>query len=382
MEWSSAVPEVLRELLPRAAEGSLIALRDEVPAYADPLRDAQLIEVVRLGVLQAVERFVAAIAAPGTPADPEWREGIRSLGRSAEQGGRQLETLQSAFRVGIRLAWREVAAAGTARGIEPAELYRLAEELFIYLDELSSLAAEGFAAERADRAGRRRQLRRALAELLLSTPAPDAAAVSAAAHEAQWTVPATLAVVALEGERREQLAGRIDPDVLVISSESGGTLIVPDAAAAGTMAIVRTTFAEQARAALGPTVAVGEAAVSAARARQALALIQAGVLPGEALLVCEEHLLQLLLHVDERLWRELRGTALAPLHEVPESTRSKLIETLRAFLDHEGRMDPTARSLGVHPQTVRYRVAQLRELFGRAMDDPEQRLLLSLALRA
>jgi DNA-binding PucR family transcriptional regulator len=44
-------------------------------------------------------------------------------------------------------------------------------------------------------------------------------------------------------------------------------------------------------------------------------------------------------------------------------------------------MDPTARALGVHPQTVRYRVAQLRELLGRALDDPDQRLLLSLALR-
>jgi DNA-binding PucR family transcriptional regulator len=36
----------------------------------------------------------------------------------------------------------------------------------------------------------------------------------------------------------------------------------------------------------------------------------------------------------------------------------------------------------VHPQTVRYRVAQLRELFGDALDTPDGRFELELALRA
>jgi len=37
--------------------------------------------------------------------------------------------------------------------------------------------------------------------------------------------------------------------------------------------------------------------------------------------------------------------------------------------------------LEVHPQTVRYRVRRLRELFGDALEDPEQRFELGLALR-
>jgi DNA-binding PucR family transcriptional regulator len=37
--------------------------------------------------------------------------------------------------------------------------------------------------------------------------------------------------------------------------------------------------------------------------------------------------------------------------------------------------------LHVHPQTVRYRLGQLRELFGDALDEPEQRFALMLALR-
>jgi len=46
-----------------------------------------------------------------------------------------------------------------------------------------------------------------------------------------------------------------------------------------------------------------------------------------------------------------------------------------------GAISPTAAALGVHPQTVRYRVARLRELFGTALDDPQSRFELQLALR-
>jgi DNA-binding PucR family transcriptional regulator len=41
-----------------------------------------------------------------------------------------------------------------------------------------------------------------------------------------------------------------------------------------------------------------------------------------------------------------------------------------------------AERLHVHPQTVRYRVAQLRELFGERLDDPDARFELALALRS
>ena len=36
----------------------------------------------------------------------------------------------------------------------------------------------------------------------------------------------------------------------------------------------------------------------------------------------------------------------------------------------------------MHPQTVRYRLKQLRDLFGEKLEDPDSRFELSLALRA
>jgi hypothetical protein len=47
---------------------------------------------------------------------------------------------------------------------------------------------------------------------------------------------------------------------------------------------------------------------------------------------------------------------------------------------HQGRREDVARSLFVHPQTVRYRMGQLREAFGDALEDPEAVLALVVAL--
>ena len=72
---------------------------------------------------------------------------------------------------------------------------------------------------------------------------------------------------------------------------------------------------------------------------------------------------------------------LAPLAGVRPSTAEKLEETLRAWLLHQGRRDAVAAELFVHPQTVRYRMTQLRELYGDRLDDPAvvRDLVLALA---
>ena len=53
-----------------------------------------------------------------------------------------------------------------------------------------------------------------------------------------------------------------------------------------------------------------------------------------------------------------------------------------SWLDHQGEVARVAAELHVHPQTVRYRLARLRELFGDQLDDPEARFELALALRS
>jgi len=79
---------------------------------------------------------------------------------------------------------------------------------------------------------------------------------------------------------------------------------------------------------------------------------------------------------------DLAARVLAPLGELRPKAATRLRETLRAWLDHPGQVQAVAERLHVHPQTVRYRVAQLRELFGDRLDDPDARFELALALRS
>jgi len=76
------------------------------------------------------------------------------------------------------------------------------------------------------------------------------------------------------------------------------------------------------------------------------------------------------------------GSRLAPLADLADGPRARLTETLAAWLDRPGQVQAVAAALDVHPQTVRYRVRQLRDLFGERLEDPEARFELALALRA
>ncbi|NKZ05395.1 helix-turn-helix domain-containing protein [Actinomadura latina] len=48
----------------------------------------------------------------------------------------------------------------------------------------------------------------------------------------------------------------------------------------------------------------------------------------------------------------------------------ELAETALAYLDHGGRIEPTAAALHVHGNTVKYRIRRLQELTGRPLHDP------------
>jgi DNA-binding PucR family transcriptional regulator len=100
------------------------------------------------------------------------------------------------------------------------------------------------------------------------------------------------------------------------------------------------------------------------------------------LIVAEDHLPALLLAAEPALAADLARSRLAPLAHLAPGPRERLAATLKAWLDQPGQVQAVAAALGVHPQTVRYRLKQLRELFGERLEDPEARFELALALRA
>jgi DNA-binding PucR family transcriptional regulator len=111
-------------------------------------------------------------------------------------------------------------------------------------------------------------------------------------------------------------------------------------------------------------------------------LVVEGLVEADGIVLAEDHLATLIVHGDGGLVAELARRRLAPLEQRPPSSRERLRETLAAWLDHQGSVARVAEELHVHPQTVRYRLGQLRELFGDRLEDPGVRFELSLALRA
>jgi PucR-like helix-turn-helix protein len=374
----------LRPCLPDLAQDIIAAIGRDVPDYARPL-EGPFGRALRVGVQRALARFVDAIEDPGAD-DGGAREIYVALGRGEMRAGRSLDALLSAYRIGARLAWEHFVAAGEAAGHEPRTLYRLAGAIFDYIDGISAESVEGFAQERAASEGERQRRRRALARLLTREDvAPDE--VRDLARLAGWSRPASIAALVI-GE-----AGGKEPDTDRIASRLGGGAIavaegaltiawVPDSEAPGRRAQLEVAL-DGAPAALGPAVAIERAPLSLARARATHALVLDGRVDGGPIVVADEHLPALLLHGgDPALAADLAASALAPLDDLKPGARSRLRATLRAWLDHPGQVTQVAGDLRVHPQTVRYRVAQLRELFGERLDDPDARFELALALRA
>ncbi len=374
--WHELPPEIANVLRPGLAEvaDEMIEAVRTIPAYRRPLTGA-FGQGIREGVEQALSHFLAEIEAAG----PVARSDVYSaLGRGEMRAGRSLDSLLSAYRIGARVAWRRFAAAGVAAGLQPDTLYLLAESLFAYIDMLSAESADGHALEQSAAAGQAELRRRRLVRMLVREPAADPTAVEAAASEAGWPLPRTLAAMAIAGERREVAASHLPPDAITEAIGELTCAILPDPDGPRRRKLIERAIADTgALAGLGTTVDWSDAAVSFARARAALELGEAET----GLVVARELAGDLLLTSDPRLAAELAADRLAPLADLPAGSRARLTETLSAWLAEQGRLGAVAHRLRVHPQTARYRMARLRELFGEALDDPDSRLWLELALR-
>jgi DNA-binding PucR family transcriptional regulator len=94
----------------------------------------------------------------------------------------------------------------------------------------------------------------------------------------------------------------------------------------------------------------------------------------------ERHLTTFVVTSDPAALNDLRRQVLAPFASLRPATADRLTETLREWLLHLGRRDEVAAALHIHPQTVRYRMGQIRDLYGPRLDDPQVVLDLTIAL--
>ncbi len=374
--WSALPPGLgdrVRPHLPEVVEELVRTIPAEVPSYARPL-EGRFGQGVRMGVQVALGRFLDLPGTDSPALSGQDRDVYLALGRGELLQGRSLEALLAAYRVGARVAFRRFAQLASL--LDAELLMPLAESVFAYIDELSAVSAEGYATEQSRGAGESDRRRAELMALLMAGTA-DAPALAAAATAVGWPVPEEVVAVVLADER-VGLSTRLGPDALVAAFGGDVVALVP----------VRPQWREGLRTALaGWSAAVGAPrplplALSSLRiAQQAGALVAAGVTTADPVLA-DEHLADLVVHRDPELVAVLAARRLAPLLAVRSTTRDRLAETLLAWLQHRGERQHVAAALHVHPQTVGYRLGQLRELFGEVLEDPQGRFELELALRA
>ncbi|MFC8343057.1 helix-turn-helix domain-containing protein [Streptomyces sp. NPDC057280] len=173
----------------------------------------------------------------------------------------------------------------------------------------------------------------------------------------------------------------VPPEFLARFDVQPAVLVVPDPEGPGRARAVAGAL-QGLRAAMGPTVSLQEGARSLRWASEALELVRRGVLWDAEMVRCQDHLATLLLLRDDALVDAMAERRLRPLEQVRPPQRERLAETLLSWLSSGHNASEVAVRLAVHPQTVRYRMRQLDELFGDHLHDPVAQFEMMLALRA
>ncbi|MBO0807381.1 MAG: helix-turn-helix domain-containing protein, partial [Actinobacteria bacterium] len=369
--------ELLRLELPSLAEDIITRIRAAIPEYAQS-SDGSSGESLGTSVRTALATFVDLVADPDAPAGDLVRL-CRRLGSYEAREGRSLDALQAAYRVGAQASWQRIMELNHRAKLSSPVVAVLADSVLNFVSELASQSHHGYLAEQASSAQQRQEWRRRLLALILACPPPSRVAVEEMAIRAEWTVPPEVTMIAVQAG--PGLADRpLEADMLVALDALEPCLLVPGPLTPRRSAALMSGLAGH-PAAAGLTVPLAEAADSLRWARQALALSRAGIIDGP-LARCQDHLVTLWLVADLGLADKLARQELAALAGLPPQRRRHLTDTLAALLETRGSAVQVAERLGVHPQTVRYRIRQLEELLGDRFTDPDARFAMELALRA
>ncbi|GAA1666798.1 PucR family transcriptional regulator [Kribbella yunnanensis] len=392
LKLGEAAIGLLRARLPEIAGLTVTAIIVEVPGYTNALAGPMGAKIEN-AVQFALGGFLrlASSGEPGTPLAPTL-EAAYVLGRGEARSGRSMDALLAAYRVGARVSWRELSRTAVEASLPADTVAKFAELVFAYIDELSAASVSGHTDELATTGRVRQRYLQVLSRSLLQGDTREH--LIAKAEQADWDPPRTLTAVILPSAHLRGVLGALDPRTLHPDDDLAdlttpdplgeedpaelGVLLVADADGSARTTLLRTLRGRQAT--VGPAQPWTTVRTSYLRALQARRLqLTAGA---DAVVDTESHLATLVVTSDPTALDDLRRQVLAPLADLRPATADRLTETLREWLLHLGRRDDVAAALHIHPQTVRYRMTQLRQLFGPRLDDPQVILDLTIALSA
>ena len=358
----------------------------EIPAYAS-IHDEALRDDVH-AVSSAMVRCWLHVMSTGEPITTELLTPMTQGARRRAAQGVDLQSMLRAYRVGIRVMWSEITASPVWRGqVLQGVMAQVATWALDFGDRISTAVAAAYLDESEHLAREREHRRSALLNVILAGP------VSEPIDDPE------------ELELRHSVAvARVSPDLTLLELEQTGQLLeervgailwtvrhrsvvaaVPLPADTGRDQLIRT-LVRLAQERKIEAIGLGGRAEGVAETRQsyaeAISALRFEPLLGTSTSQVHDFqelgpLIALVENPDRA--RRFAQSALEPLGDLDR--RTFLLPTLEAYLVHQGRMKQAAADLGVHMNTVKYRLKELRPFIDPVIADASRATTLLLAIR-
>ncbi|MDB1088279.1 helix-turn-helix domain-containing protein [Streptomyces sp. ACA25] len=365
--------------LPQLTDRVVTLIQQHEPSYRAPAVDADALwQEVHLSLRHNVGCLINPHELRKAARRFSWRIGVQR----AEEG-LPLDALLHAFRLGGGAVWQELLDTASRRDPESMRLLvHVAGDVWNFVDEHCSLAAEAYRRTEREKTWRRENRLRLMTEALLEGTARVSELIDIAAA-LELPERGRYAVVVTAGPGRA--AVRNDPAAapLIWHVSGGSDLGIALLGDGGAEQLARSLSPSPARAGVrtGVSPAVeGLAAVGEAR-RLAEKALQSCPGDGEVALLTD-HLPAALIVSSPELGAVLTERVLGPLLRLEPVDRDLLLDTLTVWLDSDASAQRSAERLSCHRNTVLNRLRRYEKLTGRSLGRPQETAELSLALTA
>ena len=339
------------------------ALRDEIPSFR-PIASSALREFVSLHVRRGLE----ASRGDATPSEADLEEAA-VIGREAARFGIPADELLQSMRVGVRIFWLECVELGARRKLDPATLIAAAELIWGWADAVGLAAVGGHRGTAIEEAV---YLERRRCSFLLGV-------LQGSITGSDLRTGADLYGLALDREYIPIRARSFGPARSADKSERALRRAMPPAESfvlcpldedLGGIIQHRPTIDDpDVLIGIGRPAPLPDLGPSYADAVRALEVAARFDLRGVVSL--DDLALRSPVTSETALGERLQARYLQPLRD-GSSAGAELERTLRAYLEHGFRGEPTANSLHIHMNTLRKRLRRIEQLNGVSFRDPAQ----------
>lgn len=381
--------EIAQQKEPEAeliAASMIEAYQAEIAEYSR-IADRALMEDVRT-VSAAVVRLWLRTMSTGQPLSQQELIPLLQGARRRAAQGIDLHSVLRAFRIGVRVMWRELLSAPEWRDRSLRAALPLVAELALDFADRTNTEVAGAYIDELGHVHREREHRRsALLNVILSGPAAEPVD-----RPAELGRPHAIAIVRTQGELTLEQLERIGSALESAVKASLWTIrlrsvigVVPLDERSDRRQLLRTLHGLLSFSGV-LAVALGSDARGPQDSQQsyleAFDALQIGpVLLGQECSVFDYQDLAptIALYRDPEKARRFVETTLKPIHHLTQ--RSWVLPTLEAYVARQGRLKETAALLGVHLSSLKYRIRELGDAGDRLLADGDSAATLLVALR-